>query len=95
MFLESEMLNLITRSNEPIVIILFNLDYNAVPHDIINSYPSLQFDKINQPKQGVMILEFNKKEEASEFVKIGTKVNLLVYIELTKNYSILIKGHSL
>ena len=95
MFLESEMLNLIMRSNEPIVIILFNVDFNAIPNDIKNSYPSLQFDKIDQPKQGVMILEFNKKEEASEFVKIGTKVNLLFYINLTKNSSILIKGHSL
>ena len=77
------MLNLIKRSHEPIVIILFNVDYNATPHDIINSYPSLKFDKIEQPKQGVMFLEFNTKEAASEFVEIGNKVNLLFNVKLT------------
>ena len=77
------MLNLIKRSHEPIVIILFNVDFNAIPNDIINSYPSLQFDKIDQPKQGVMLLEFNTKEAASEFVEIGNKVNLLFNVKLT------------
>ena len=86
------MLNLITRSNEPIFIMLFNVDFNTTPEDMKNIYASIKFDKINQPRKGVIVLELNKKE-ASDLVEIGTKV---IYFFISINYiaSILIKDHS-
>ena len=91
-FIEPEMLNLITRSNEPIFIMLFNVDYNTTTEDMKNLYSPIQFDKINQTRKGVMILELNKKE-ASELVEIGTKV-IYCFISINHITSILIKDHS-
>ena len=69
------MINLINRSKEdvPILINLFDIEFNATPEDIRKIYSDVKIDNITQPKHGIYLLELTR-EEALKIVEIGPKV---------------------
>jgi hypothetical protein len=70
---KQEMLNLITKSQEPLTIVLFNVDYNARPEDVLSVYPGIKIDKCEWAKNGVFILELPTKEDATKLAEAGSK----------------------
>lgn len=72
---KNELINLIGRSKEdqPVVINLFDVEYNATEEDIRKLYNEVTIDSISSPKKGIFLLEMSKSE-ALKIVEIGSKV---------------------
>lgn len=69
------MVNLINRSKDdvPVIINIFDVEYNATEDDVRKVYPEIKIGEITAPKKGIFLLELSK-DEALKIVDLGARI---------------------